>query len=137
MDKDNIQRLLQRFNGGEASVEDQQEIEALLEAGIIDLSELTEISALHDQVSAMNIPDTSAALDRRFYNMLAEQRRKEQPSFFTRFFSWPELAPKLAMASVTLIIGVLAGYMLRTPSLPSHDRQIDALSQQVSALQEM
>lgn len=137
MDKDNIQRLLQRFNAGETSAEDQREIEALLEAGVIDLGDLGEIPAVQNQISALSAPDTSPALDRQFYSMLAQQKRREGPSFITRFFSWPEFAPKLAMASVTLIIGLLAGYMLRTPSAPSRDQQIVALSQQVSELQEM
>lgn len=137
MNKDNIQPLLHRFNAGAASAEDQREIEALLEAGIIDLSDLHETSALLDQVSALQVPETTAQLDRRFYDMLAQQKRSAQPSFFTRFLAWPALGPRLAVASVTLIVGLVAGYMLRTPAALSHDQQINALSQQVSELQEM
>lgn len=137
MDNDNVQRLLRRFNNGDSSEEDQREIEALLEAGIIDLSDLEEISGVQDQIIAVKEPGPTAQLDRRFYDMLAQQKRKAHPSFFQRFLSWPELAPKFAMASITLIIGLFAGYMLRAPSTPSRDQQIDALSQQVTELQEM
>lgn len=137
MDKDNIQQLLHRFNAGAASPEDQREIEALLEAGIIDLGDLNETSALQDQVSAMWTPDTTALLDRRFYDMLAQQKRDAKPSLLTRFFSWPALAPRLAIASVTLVAGLVAGYLLGAPAAPSHDQQIEALSRQVSELQEM
>lgn len=137
MDKDNIQRLVHRYNAGHASEEDKREIEALLEAGVIDLADLPELAAVHNQVSAMATPEPGTRLDRRFYDMLAGQKRKAQPSFLKRYFSWPQLVPKLAMASITLVIGFVAGYGLRSPSGPSRNEQIDVLSQQVSELQEM
>jgi hypothetical protein len=137
MDKDSIKSLLQRFNTGEASQEDQRAIEALLEAGVIDLSDLEEVCALQDQVASMKAPDPTSALDRNFYKMLANETGRDQRSFFARYIAWPQLAPKLAFASVTLLVGMLAGYLLRAPSAPQRDQQIDALSQQVSNLQEM
>lgn len=137
MDKGHIERLLARLDSGLASAEERKEVEDLIEAGIVDTADIESIALLQSKVADLDVPAPSASLDERFYRMLAKEKQLEKPSFFASFFSWPELAPKLAMASVALILGLAGGYLLRTPSANSRDHQIDALSHQVSELQEM
>ena len=136
-DQGHIERLLARLNSGLASADERKELEDLIEAGIVDLADIESVDVLQKKVSDLTMPPPSAALDERFYRMLAKEKQLQRPSFFARFFSWPELAPRLATASIALILGLAAGYFLRTPSANSRDHQIDALSQQVSELQEM
>ena len=99
MDELNTQRLLERFNSGQISDEDQREIEALLEAGVIDLSDLKEAASLQEQVSALTVPDTTPRMDRRFYDMLAQHKQNRQPPFWTRFFSWNLLSRMISRFS--------------------------------------
>jgi HEAT repeat protein len=69
--------------------------------------------------------------------MLAMEKAKGQPFSWDRFFTWPALAPKLALASVMLIAGLLSGYFLSRSAIAPPNKQIETLSQQVSDLQEM
>jgi hypothetical protein len=139
MDNGHIDRLLSRLNTGVATAAERKEIEDLIEAGIVDIADIKTLDVIQTKVAALEMPAPSPALDARFYTMLAKQKQKQRPSRLREFFSWPQLAPRFAMASVALILGLAAGYLLRSPSANtnSRDPQIDALSQQVSELQEM
>lgn len=136
MEGEHIRQLLLRLNTGKASDADKFEIEKLLESGVISLHDMGGMSALEEQVMELRLPDPSSALDTRFYEMLAAEK-KTRPSFsWKRFFSWEQFAPKFAMAAVTLFVGIAAGYWLRTPD-KAPSQQMEALSRQVSDLQEM
>lgn len=138
MEREQIQRLLDRFRAGEASETDKADIELLLLDGSIQLEEIEEISSLSDQVAKLAFPEPSAALDKRFYTMLAEeQQAQHRGSSWNRFFMWPQFIPKLGFASLMLAAGIAVGYLLRSPGGSSQNDQIHLLSQQVSDLQEM
>jgi hypothetical protein len=136
MEKGKIQELILRYNSGQASAEDVQQIEWLLEEGNIDLTSLNDIQRLEDQVMNIQQPSPSADLDHRFYQMLALERKSKSSFSWGRFFSWPELAPKLALASVTLILGIAIGYFVK-PAASSGSKQIELLSEQVVEMKEM
>ncbi|HET9487022.1 MAG TPA: HEAT repeat domain-containing protein [Chryseosolibacter sp.] len=136
MTKEEIERLIDRFHSGEATDSDRKEIEQLLEASVISLEDIEEFTSLENQITRLEPPAPSAALDHHFYEMLSREKGRVQPSSWRNFFSL-EFTPKLALASLTLILGIAAGYFLRSfPESPA-DRQILALSQQVSDLQEL
>ncbi len=137
MDKEYIERLIRRYNSDEATEADRQELEQLLEAGLVSTGDFDTLHSLETQISQMEMPAPSSSLDDRFYQMLSGEKKASQRGDWKRFFSWPLIAPKLALASVALILGVVGGYFLRSPATPARDKQIDALSQQVSDLQEM
>src|SRR5688500_729266 len=141
MDHAHIDRLLSRLSSGLATAAERKEIEDLIEAGVVDISDIETLQLIQNKVAAIDMPAPSAALDERFYAMLAKEKQKQKPSRLRELFSWPwpQLAPRLAMASVALILGLAAGYLLRSPEVNTNtrDTQIDALSQQVSELQEM
>jgi hypothetical protein len=67
--------------------------------------------------------------------MLALEKRSKGSFSWREFFSWPQLAPKLALASVTLILGFAIGYVMKPA--PVADDKMEALSQQVVDLKEM
>jgi hypothetical protein len=83
----------------------------------------------------LEAPEPSRNLDDQFYKMVKREKKEGNVFSWRRFFSWPELAPRLAIASVTLILGLLAGYVLRSPA--EKDEQIGKLGQEISELKEV
>lgn len=135
MEKSKIQELIFKYNTEQASASEIKEIEQLLEAGFIELDALQEISKMDKAVANIKSPEPGADLDHRFYNMLALERGSKSSFSWREFFSWPQLAPKLALASIMLVVGVGIGYLVK-PSSSSND-QMAELSQQVVDLKEM
>ena len=137
MDRENIQRLLDRFHSGEATDAESKQIERLISEGTLSLEDFDDLAAMENRINLLESPEPSPSLDRGFYAMLSAEQAKNQPARRTNFFSWPQLVPRLAFASLMLFAGLAAGYFLRAPqSVPVND-QIEGLSQQVSELQEM
>lgn len=135
MEKARIQELISKYNAEHASAAEIQEIEKLLESGQIELEDLHEVSKLESAVTNIGFPEPSGDLDHRFYQMLALEKRSKSSFSWREFFSWPQLAPKLALASVMLIIGISLGYFIKPEA--SSNTQIAELSQQVVDLKEM
>jgi len=136
MEKQRIDELVAKFNAGTYTPAEQREIEALIEQGSIDLNQLQALNLLEDQLMNLNEPTPSRQLDQKFYSMVADEKRSiNKSSAWKNFFTWPELFPKLAIASVMLLIGVSVGYFVR-PEAPGSE-QITILSDQVNDLQEM
>ncbi len=136
MEKQKIQDLILRFHTGEATEGEKKELEHLIEAGVVSLKNFESLQKVEHQLQALATPAPSSKLDDRFYKMLASAKETRQSFSWKQFFSWPEFAPKLAFASFTLILGLVGGYLLRTPVV-GPGSQIEALSKQVSDLQEM
>ena len=136
MEKENIRELIARFNAGQASPAEIEQIEKLIESGSIELSELSGFEHLDNKVMKLNFAAPSSALDDRFYQMLASEAGSRNSFSWRAFFSWPELAPKLAFASVMLIIGVGVGYLLR-PAAVSESKEMAELGKQMSEMKEM
>jgi hypothetical protein len=137
MSHEEIQRLLARFRAGESTPGETAEIEQLLSDGAIGLDDLEGLSELEGQVMRLTLPSPSQALDKRFYEMLSRERQEDRASVWAAFFTWRDLAPKLALASFMLVIGVATGYLLRPAHHDPGNGQIAMLSKQVSDLQEM
>jgi hypothetical protein len=136
MEKQKIQELILKFNTQQASADEIKQIEWLIEEGNIDIKDLKTETQLEDQLIKLEFPEPTSELDDRFYQMLALEKRNKSSFSWRGLFSWPELAPKLAIASVMLIIGVGIGYLLR-PTSPVNGNQMEMLSQQVTDLKEM
>ncbi|MFZ6013064.1 MAG: HEAT repeat domain-containing protein [Bacteroidota bacterium] len=134
-----IKDLIRKFNDQQITESELKEMDQLIASGQITISDVSELDRISDQIVQMESPAPSASLDDRFYQMLALEKGKQpKPSFnWKKFLSWPELAPKLAFASVALVIGVAAGYMFRPTAADSDPKQMKALTQQVTELKEM
>lgn len=135
MEKERIQELIMKYNGGQADPSEIKTLERLIEDGSIELSQLHELNAVQEQLRKIESPIPSSELDDRFYKMLAAQKRDSKGFSWSSFFSWPELAPRLAFASVTLLLGVLIGYLF-LPS-PKSNEEIARMSTEISDLKEM
>lgn len=136
MNKQRIEWLIRRYNDGDATEGEHAELEELIASGAVSFEDMPVLDHLHDQIMRMEEPDPSRQLDDRFHGMLAKEKKAAGRKSFRGIFSWPERAPRLALATFALCLGIAAGYLLHLPSAGA-DRKIDALSQQVSDLQEM
>lgn len=135
MEQERIEELLVKYNEGLADPYEIKLIEQLIDAGRIDLSQLRELSALDEQVMKLEAPAPSTDLDDNFYQMLKTVKAKNKSFSWNNFFSWSELTPKLAFASVTLVLGFLGGYLL-FPS-PSNNKEVADLKGEVLEMKEM
>jgi hypothetical protein len=136
MENARIQQLIFKYNQQQATAGEVKEIEKLLEEGKIELHDLKEVDHLEQQVAKMQLPLPSADLDDRFYQMLALEKGIKGSFSWRKFFSWPELAPRLAFASVTLIIGFGVGYLVK-PAASTGDQDISSVKNELSELKEM
>lgn len=135
MDKEKIEELIMKYNEGQADPSAIKMIELLIEEGAIELSQLQGLKSLEEQVLRIESPIPSSELDDRFYKMLSAQKKESKGFSWESFFSWPEFAPKLAFASVALLIGLVTGYLF-LPS-PKSNQEVAQLSQEISDLKEM
>jgi hypothetical protein len=135
MDKNNIYELIERLKSGALDAADQKQLEDLIATGEIDIDQIEDFHLLSEQVQKMSFPAPSADLDDRFYHMLALEKKSKARFSWKEIFSWPELAPKLALASVTLMIGLGVGYF--TKPAKTQDVQIETLTKEVTDLKEM
>lgn len=135
MEQERIQELILKYNEGQADPSEIRLIEQLIEEGVIELSQLRELSLLNEQVMKLESPEPSTDLDDNFYQMLKTVKAKNKGFSWSSFFDWPEVAPRLAFASVTLVLGFLAGYLL-FPS-PSSNQQVAELKDEVLEMKEM
>jgi hypothetical protein len=111
-----------------------KEIEIFVERGDITLDDFQDLKNLQDKITMLETPTPSHHLDKHFYQMLREAR-KGRESWWKEFFSWPQFAPRLALAAITLVLGLITGYVLRSPA--DKDEQIGKLGQEISQLKEV
>jgi hypothetical protein len=135
MKTERIKELVNKYNAMLADPAELKEIEQLIEKGIIDIEDLQELHAIEERVFTMEAPSPSLSLDDKFYDMLQKEKRPAKVFSWKEFFHWPELAPRLAFASIALLLGLAAGFYLRTPA--GKDEQIKLLGEEVSDLKEL
>jgi hypothetical protein len=134
MEPNKIQRLLYNYNSGEASPDDLKAIEDLIEQGKITLEELEGMTMLQSQIVKLETPEISSDLDSKFHAMLRKEKGAEGTGW-KNFFSWPQFAPRFALAGVTLLVGLVVGYLIHSPV--QKEEQIVELSKEVGNLKEM
>jgi hypothetical protein len=135
MDQEKINKLIAKYNQQQADPSEVNEVEQLLEAGKIELHQLDTLHKIHERVMEVKMPIPSANLDDIFYQMLKKMQVKDKRFSWHNFFSWPEMTPKLAFASVTLVIGFLGGYLLM-PAAQSNT-EVSKLTQEVAQMKEV
>ncbi len=135
MKADRIQELIGKYNAMLADPAELKEIEQLIEKGIVNFEQLHELNSLDQRLSDLELPAPSLSLDDKFYSMMREEKSSQAKHSWKKLFSWPEMAPRLAFASITLILGFAAGMFLRSPA--QKDQQIQLLGREVSDLKEL
>jgi hypothetical protein len=135
MKTERIKELVNKYNAMLADPAELKEIEQLIEKGIIDIEDLNELHAIEERVLSMESATPSLSLDDKFYDMLQKEKRPANAFSWRKFFAWPEVAPRLAFASVTLILGLVAGYSLRAPE--SKDNEIASVREELKDVKEL
>lgn len=135
MEQEKIQELINKYNEGLADPSEVLLIEKFIEEGKVELPQLKGLSTLDDQLMTMSSPTPSMAMDDQFYKMLSSMKKSKSGFSWSTFFSWPEFAPKLAIASVMLIVGFFGGYLIKLGA--GNNQQVEVLTQEVTDLKEM
>lgn len=135
MDHEKIDQLLQRCQSGEASAEEIHQLESLIEQGKVQLEEIPGFDRLDSMLFKMNSPEPSPDLDLKFHRMVKEEQRALEKKKAVWSFNLQDWIPRLAFASVTLILGLAIGYVVWSPN--EKDHQIAQLGNEVAQLKEM
>lgn len=137
MEVERIQELIAKYNAMTADPAELREIERLIEGGIIDIEDLVELRTMDEGIGRLGAPAPSISLDHKFHAMLQAEKKSVRPSSFSwqSLFTWKGLAPRLAFASLALVVGFIAGSYLGIPG--QKDREIQEIGKEVSSLKEI
>lgn len=135
-DQHKISELLRKYREGMASDEDVLSIEMLLENGTLSLEDFEDVRNLERKVDFLETPSPSLELDNKFYQMLKQEKARQQRPAFSEWFSFDFLWPRLALGAFTFILGIAAGYFLLGHTSGSSG-EVQALSNEVKDLKEM
>jgi anti-sigma-K factor RskA len=127
--------LIEKYNAGTLSASELHEVEQLIARGEIDMELLEDLTRMNDRLLKMEAPSPGITLDEKFVDMLAKEKKTLSARFsWQHLFSSHDLVPKLAFASVTLILGFIAGLYLQSPQ---ENSEVKMLTKEVSSLKEM
>jgi hypothetical protein len=135
MEQARIDELVAKYNEGVADPAEIQQIESLLEGGIIELTQLHSLTAFDEQLAKAETPAPSLRMDDQFYAMLAKARKDSKAKGFFSLkeidFGW--LSPRLAFGVLVLVVGFAGGYMFQKPATSD----VATLTGEVQQLKEM
>lgn len=143
MEQDRIQELVARYRAQGLTHAEERELEGFIEQGLVEIDDLGDLGVFNEQVMKLATPTPGAGIDDRFYAMLQQEKKSlsRPKAIFSwgEFFAWPRLAPRLAMAAVTLLLGVGIGYWVRpvSPMAPAESADMAQLTREVTDLKEM
>jgi hypothetical protein len=135
MDAEKIQELLFRYNSGQAGADEIKELETLIADGFVQLDDIEGFERIESNILAMETPEPSPSLNNRFYQMLREEKKANASTGWRASFNWNNLMPRFAFATLTLLVGLGIGYLMRSPA--QKEKQIETLSHEISELKEM
>lgn len=134
MEKKQREELIAKYNEGLADPAEIKLIEQLMEAGEIDLTELRELSGLDEQIKKIELPIPSIHLDDQFYAALAKEKQALKTKTSFAMPDWNFLFPRLAVATVLILIGFTSGYFIQSPA---ENKEVSQLTEEVSELKEL
>ena len=137
-----IQELIERFNLGIATPEDEALIEQCIENELIELDELENLSTLGKHLEAMNYLQSENNLHHNFQELLAEQKQKAGRSpgsiIWNLFQKKWAFSPALqaAIVIITLMAGFTAGFLLQ-PSDADNQQDMAQVKAELKSMKEM
>jgi HEAT repeats len=131
----NIQHLINKYNEGLADPAEVAELEKLIEAGTVAITDLHNLAKLDERIMKMEALSPSLELDAQFYAALAKEKKsiaKPQSSFsWSSLFQWN---PQTGFALALLVVGLVSGYMINSVR---PDSEVKELSNQITEMKEM
>ena len=134
MEKLQKEELVAKYNEGLADPAEIKLIEQLIESGELDLIQLRELAGLDEQIQKIEAPIPSIHLDDQFYAALANEKKVLKTKVSFSMPDWNFLFPRLAFATVLVLIGFSVGFFVQSPS---EKNEVSQLTQEVSELKEM
>ncbi|MGE0772393.1 MAG: HEAT repeat domain-containing protein [Cyclobacteriaceae bacterium] len=132
--EEHVSALVGKYNEGLADPAEVRQLEKWIEEGVVSLTDLTRLDLLEDQIMGVRDRQPSMDLDQRFHEMLAREKRGSKASFSFQWPSFQLMLPRLAFATVLLIAGFTAGYLLNKQSEHTNVQELKA---QITDLKEM
>lgn len=133
MNSQEISNLINRYNSQAASATDVVLLAQLIENGEVEIEQLNDLEALHNNMIMASEAEPSALLDNRFHSMLREFKIESQSAGFLSRPSWFSWTPRFAAALGLLALAFVAGYWLA----PGNDMEVQQLTHEVADLKEM
>ncbi len=134
MEQPQINTIISKYNEGLADPAEVAELERLIEAGVIEITQLPNLSLLNEKIMSMQNESPSMNLDDRFYSALAKEKESliKIPSFsWSELFQWN---PRTGFAFALLMVGLMTGYLVNYLQ-PNQD--VKELSAQIIEMKEM
>ena len=142
--EEKFEKLMAGFIAQNQTDEEKTEMEAAITAGELELDKINELTKFNDRLAAVPMPEPSEQLRSNFYQMLAEEKRKEKSGF--KLPLWlSDLADRvrreftlgqLAYSAVILVLGVTLG-MLFKPKQTAGDEKLMALTTEMQHMKKM
>jgi len=137
MDKE-IKQLVDRFNAGKATSDDESKIEYYLEKGVLDIKDLEGVATTYDKFKSMHTPEPSEEMTYKFYDSLHQKVEARSRFSFADWFksSW-QVQPgfQWAYSIVILLAGLAGGFALSKSN--NGTSEIKELSAEVTQMKEM
>lgn len=130
-----IQNLVNKYNEGFADPAEVAELEKLIEAGTVAITDLHNLSKLDERIMKMESLSPSLELDDKFYAALAKEKKsvaKPQSSFnWSSLFQWNA---QTGFALALLVVGLVSGYMINALK---PDPEIKVLTKEMTEMKEL
>ena len=139
MTKLDIQILIERYNAKEATESELAIIEKMIESGKIQLEDLNDIESNLVKIEEIRQPDISDKADAKFYDMLANEMRKQTRTSEWNFTAiWQRISQpqhQWAYSIAMLIIGSIIGFYVLNGLIRGD--QIEQLTIEMAEMKQM
>jgi anti-sigma-K factor RskA len=124
--------LITGYLQGTLSADDNERLEKLIEEGRIDYSEIERIEKIWHDVGSLDLPEPGSRMKQRFYEMLENEKVRNQQNLKTLFHFNPDWMIRAAAALILLLAGFSAGLIFGTSS--DAEKQVLAVQEEVEQI---
>ncbi|MFN7116421.1 MAG: HEAT repeat domain-containing protein [Saprospiraceae bacterium] len=139
---ESIKQLILKFNRGEATPEEEAQLEYYIEQGLVEIEQLEELNRLGNHLEALGYLQNKNALHHNFQQLLkAEKNRLDHTptAVLRKFFQtkWT-FSPALQAALMVIILGLgfMIGYYMR-PNQSTENQELAQISNELNTMKEM
>jgi hypothetical protein len=134
MEKNKVDELIAKYNEGLADPSEVQQLEKMIEEGIVELTQLRELAKLDEGMFKIIEPLPSQELDHRFYKMLSKEKKLEPKTSFSWQWISESIFSKFAVGALLLVGGFSAGLLMQKET---GNTEVKELALEVNGLKEM
>lgn len=132
--------LINQYNTGKISSEEEKQLESFIENGAIQLEELNEIQLLDQQLQTYFDRQVSTNLRKQFDQFLELEKAKQPSTPWGQliFRKWMDMSPslQLSLSVILFVFGLSLGRNIQTP-VPKEPQAIEDINTQINDIQKM